>query len=371
MFFKITENQKIHNVGILSMGHTTGNENGFKKVRHTDFIRDIISNKAREELFGHLWPFTNEEIQKVADEWESKTGVGDRLFFYGPTWKMGYYAALMCLENANVTISEIDCIITTTNTPGESNDNRHQGFPSSADSIMNEFSVSKSKVSGKSNAFCMNVQEACTGSAHGLSIAYAYIALGMCKKVLVIMPENCTHLIKPDKWKKGSNLFGAGAGAVLLSASEDNSFLFFEINCNPYKDNLTAIYSDEKDEGDFDQRGKDVLNYVAGKMPQTIKQSAEAAGITPEDVGFLIIHQPSGRLMATFKDNVEKRWAEFKGQIPEEQGVGNISSASTIVLMSKLFYSGMIRENDIVFLAPFGAGLSGAVIGIRMPKRLK
>ena len=360
MFIKIPENGVIHKVTILGLGHTIGDEAGFKKVTQSDFIRDIISDEARKALFGHKPPFSSEEIDEAAKKWEEKTGVGDRLFFHNETWKMGYYAALMCLNQAGVKVTDLDAIFTGTNTPGD------KGYPSPADKILKAL---EDLDGHKSNAFCMNVQEACTTSAHAIFVAYGLIRAGLCKKILVILPENCNLLTKPDKWKEGANLFGAGAGAILLSVSDDvESFLFFDITADGSKDNLTAIHSDKNNDYDFSQRGPDVLKYVAGAMPKALMRCFSDAGINPENVSCLIAHQPSGRLMYTFKDNIKNRWPEFKGIIPEETGVGNISSASTIVLFSKLVRSGVIKAGDIISLAPFGAGLSGACVGIVVPE---
>ena len=371
MFIKIPDNGITHKVTILGLGHTTGKEPGFKKdVSNEDFIRYVLSNKAREELFGHQWPYTDKEIKETAKEWEEKTGVGSRTLFYGETWRMGYFAAVACLEHAGVNIGEIDGIISGTNTPGDPRleNPRDQGFPSPADFIKNELALSESVCGGKSDAFCVNMQEACTTAAPAIFLAYGAIRAGLCKKILLVFTENCMLLTHPDKWKEGSNLFGAGASAILLSASEDTeSFLFFELTCDPYGENLSAICCDVNDANNFTQRGKDVLNYVAGTMPRNLKDAFARVGIDPEQLAFLIPHQPSGRLIKKFKENIKARWPEFKGKVTEERGVGNISCASTIMMLSKLVHDGTIKTNIIATLAPFGAGLSGGIIGIKIP----
>ena len=168
-----------------------------------------------------------ESLVDTTDEWIiERTGIQQRHIAESneTTSSMATKAALDALKSANIKNSEIDLIIVATTTPD-------QIFPSTACIIQNNLNII---------APAFDVQAACTGFIYALSIGDNYIKSGMCKNILVIGAEKYSSILD---WKDRSTcvLFGDGAGAVILSASNKEGIISTHIHADGQYNDLLSV----------------------------------------------------------------------------------------------------------------------------------
>jgi len=331
---------------IVGYGHTAlADSPKFSLVTQEEFINDDLSNSGRTDLFGHATPWLQSEIETKVQKWVEQTSIISRPFFAGSTAELGAIAAKKCLEHAKVRPDEIDAIIGDTNTG--------PGYPSLADHI-------KEAIGGSSTTLCQDVCEACTVGSTAIFTGWNMIRSGACQNVLVVCSERATTLAPYDTWYS-SNLFGDGAFAFLLQAAEQESFIFFDLNSWPYDNNLELIM---KTEVGFTQNGPQVHKFVNRVVVPSLIEAVQQTKIDPGQIDHLIPHQPSGKTIALLEKTVRKQWPEFNGAIHDHVSTtGNLSGASTGLLISQGIHGGAITKGQIVVVSTFGAGLSAGHYG--------
>ncbi|MBB4007545.1 beta-ketoacyl-ACP synthase III [Allorhizobium taibaishanense] len=302
---------------------------------------------------------TNREMETMvdtSDEWiVQRTGIRQR-YIAGEgetTASLGAEAAKKALEAAGITADDIDMIVCATSTPDNT-------FPSTAVNIQARL--------GMTHGFAFDVQAVCTGFVYAITTADAYIRGGLAKRVLVIGAETFSRILD---WEDRTTcvLFGDGAGAIVLEASEEQGV-------NAVRGVLTAhLRSDgsHKDKlyvdggpsttgtvGHLRMEGREVFKYAVGMITDVIEQSFAASGLTAEDVDWLVPHQANRRII----DGAAKKLA-----IPLEKVVitvdqhGNTSAASIPLALSVAVADGRIKKGDLVLLEAMGGGFTwGAVL---------
>jgi len=299
-------------------------------------------------------------VEAVVDGWQARTAIDKRVFFDGPIQDMAGMTAKKCLIKADVAPTHIDAIVGGTNTG--------PGYPSLADHIKLQLGDQAS------SAMTFDVTEACSVGGISIMLGWNLIRSGFCQRVLVVCAEKATTLTIPDNWKE-SNLFGDASFAVLLSASEEEAFLFFEADSLPFDDNIKQIY--KKGDAGFCQNGRKVHRFVGSTVVRRLIGSVEQAGILPQDIDHWIPHQPSGKtldflwhkvtgqVVGDFKENPNAAWHAFKGIYHRNvETTGNTSGASTGWVMSKAIDDKIIKPGHVIVVSTFGAGLSIANYGL-------
>lgn len=337
-----------YGVEIFGYGHTDPDfDQRLSRVSQQDFLTQYIPDESKEKIFGHPPPFLNDEIELEVKKAIDKIGFSNRTFFQGKNHELALIAAERCLSTTGLLPSELDAIIVGTNT-------WRKGYPSLADHLKNDLMIHYND--GTSKALCFDMTEACTVGSIAVFNAYSLIKSGICETVLVVLSEKATDLADPKVWTE-ANLFGDAAGALLLTRSEKDSFIFFNINSLPSDGNLTAIF--KNDEGFFKQDTKKVHRFVGGTVGEFLSSSLRQSSLTPEDVSHLISHQPSAKTLNFLEEYTKNKLPGLKGKLHWDiEGMGNTSSASTVVLISKLLSQGIIKRNEIVLVTTFGAGVS-------------
>ena len=189
-----------------------------------------------------------ESLVDTTDEWIiERTGIQQRHIAESneTTSSMATKAALDALKSANIKNSEIDLIILATTTPD-------QIFPSTACIIQNNLNII---------APAFDVQAACTGFIYALSIGDNYIKSGMCKNILVIGAEKYSSILD---WKDRSTcvLFGDGAGAVILSASNKEGIISSHIHADGQYNDLLSV-----EENHIKMKGNEAVSYTHLTLP--------------------------------------------------------------------------------------------------------
>ncbi|MEM8964823.1 MAG: beta-ketoacyl-ACP synthase III [Bacteroidota bacterium] len=308
------------------------------------------------------------EIMDTSDEWiQERTGIRERRFFElgkDTTANMGTRAARMALENAGLTPQDIDFIVFATLSPD-------YDFPGSGVLVQRELEVP--------TIGALDIRTQCTGFVYGLSIADQFIKTGMYNTVLVIGSEiHSSGLDMTTRGRSVSVLFGDGAGAVVLQATDDTERGILSTHLHSegqYAEELAvidpgssrAIPRTQKrmiDEGTIFpvMNGNHVFKHASTRFPEVIKEALAKNHYQPSDIDLLIPHQANLRI----SQMVQKLLGLGDKQVFNNiQRYGNTTAASIPIAMSEAWEQGKINVGDLICLAAFGSGFTWASALIR------
>jgi 3-oxoacyl-[acyl-carrier-protein] synthase-3 len=317
--------------------------------------------RAVVESIGHYLPsriVENSEFEatlETNDSWiRSRTGIERRHFAAEneTTSDMGIKAAQAALANANCTVDDVDAIILATSTADLT-------FPSAATMVQNGL--------GMRHGFAFDVQAVCAGFLYALTTANSMIASGQANRILVIGAETFSKLM--DWTDRGTCvLFGDGAGAMLISAQHDENsdrgILATALRSDGrYKD---ILYVDGgvslQTTGYLRMQGKEVFRHAVEKLSAITLETLEKAGLTTEDVDWIVPHQANKRIL----EGMSKRL-----RIPMDKVVvtvnnhGNTSAASIPLAMAVGVENKLIKTGDVVVTGAIGGGLAWGTAVIR------
>ncbi len=304
---------------------------------------------------------TNQEMETLVDttdEWiVQRTGIRQR-YIAGDdetTASLGEAAARAALDNAGLGPQDIDLVIVATSTPDNT-------FPATSVNIQNRL--------GMNNGFAFDVQAVCSGFVYAVATADLYIRGGMAKRVLVIGAETFSRILD---WNDRTTcvLFGDGAGALVLEASEgtgaatDRGILTSHLRSDGrHKDKLFVDGgpSTTGTVGHLRMEGREVFKYAVGMITGVITDAFEATGLSPDDLDWLVPHQANLRIIDG---------AARKAGIPMEKVVvtvdlhGNTSAASIPLALSVAASDGRIKPGDLVMLEAMGGGFTWGSVLLR------
>jgi 3-oxoacyl-[acyl-carrier-protein] synthase-3 len=312
--------------------------------------------------FGSALPkrvVTNREMEEIvdtSDEWiVQRTGIRQR-YVAGEgetTASLGEQAARAALDNAGLTVADIDVIICATSTPDNT-------FPATAVNIQNRL--------GMHHGFAFDMQAVCTGFVYAVTTADSYIRGGLAKRVLVIGAETFSRILD---WTDRTTcvLFGDGAGALILEAGEgegtsaDRGVLTASLRSDgAHKEKLYVDGgpSSTGTVGHLRMEGREVFKYAVGMITDVIQTAFETTGTTADELDWLVPHQANRRII----DGSAKKL----GIAPEKVVVtvdlhGNTSAASIPLAIAVAAGDGRIKKGDLVMLEAMGGGFTwGAVL---------
>lgn len=294
---------------------------------------------------------TNDDMEKLvetSDEWiMQRVGVKERRVSLNETAAdMAAKAAMDALKSADIKGEDIDLIIAAT-ISGETLSPTVAGF------------VQK-QIGASCPAF--DVNSACSGFLFALDTAVSYILRGGYKNVLVIGAERLSKLVD---WTDRSTcvIFGDGAGAFVIAPGENYlaSKLFTsggdEVIEIPSFGGSSPFYKADLKHPYIFMDGQETFKFAVNKIVEDIKEVTEKAGLTLEDIDYVVTHQANIRIM----DFASKRL-----KVPKEKFVinihkyGNTSSASVAIAFDELHKSGRLKKGDKIVMSAFGGGLSSA-----------
>ena len=303
---------------------------------------------------------TNADLEKMvdtSDEWIMKrVGIKERRMVADGEWTshLAARAARDALAMSGLTADQIDLIIVSTTTP---------------DTVYPSVSCLVQKEIGALNAGAVDVAAACTGFVYAMGTAWAMIKSGLMKNVLVIAAEVVTSSVD---WTDRDTcvLFGDGAGAVVLSASDDDTAGILSMKLH-----ADGIYSDflklpnsgcrifPEYAGRFVQmQGNDVFKHAVRDMADCASTVIAAAGLTIDDVTLFIPHQANIRIIDAIATRLK---------VPSEkvfvniERYGNTSSATIPIALCEAVEQGRLKPGDVFVIDAFGAGLTWGAMAIR------
>lgn len=283
----------------------------------------------------------------TSDEWiRTMTGIEERRIAGDDqdTSHMALAAAKQAIEDAAIDPAEIGLILVATVTPD-------QPFPSVACMIQEQI--------GARNAAAMDISAACAGFMYGVVTAKQFIESDVYKYVLVVGVEK---LSKITNWEDRNTavLFGDGAGAAVIGkVSEGRGILSFELGADGTGGK--HLYQDEY----LVMNGREVFKFAVRQMGESALNVIEKAGLTKEDVDFLIPHQANIRIMEASRERLELPVEKMSKTIHK---YGNTSAASIPISLVEDVEEGRIKDDDLVVMVGFGGGLTWGAIAMRWGK---
>jgi len=300
------------------------------------------------------------QLMDTSDEWiRERTGIRERRFFElgkDTTAIMGTRAAKMALENAGLKPQDVDFIVFATLSPD-------YDFPGSGVLVQRELELP--------TIGALDIRTQCTGFVYGLSVADQFIKTGMYDTILVIGSEiHSSGLDMTTRGRAVSVLFGDGAGAVVLQASDDDhGILSTHLHSEgEYAEELAVIDPGSSraiprtqarmiEEGTIFpvMNGNHVFKHASTRFPEVIQEALAVNDFQPSDIDLLIPHQANLRISQMVQRLLGLKDEQVYNNI---QRYGNTTAASIPIAMSEAWEQGKIKEGDLVCLAAFGSGFT-------------
>ena len=304
---------------------------------------------------------TNADLERMVDtydEWiRTRTGIRERRVAaaHETTASMGAVAALRAIRTAGIDPDDIDLILLATLTPD-------YWMPSTAALVKEAI--------GNTKAAAFDVMAACSGFVYAFSTAQAYINAGLAQHVVVIGAELLTRFLDYTD-RSTCILFGDGAGAVVLSASEQpGGALGIELTTDPqgaYMIWLPAGGAKAPPSADTIARGEHYVRmegnatyrFATKTMATTALESIRRSGLTPDDIDLFIPHQANIRIIEAVAKGLDLPMDRIFVNLDR---YGNTSAASVPIALAEAVNEGRVQVGDNVTMVAFGAGFtSGAV----------
>lgn len=293
--------------------------------------------------------FDLEKIMDTSDEWiRTRTGIEERHFAADDqeTSDLAVAAAKEAIANAGITPEEIGLILVATVT-------QDQTFPSVACMIQEQI--------GAVNAAAMDQAAACAGFIYSLVTAKHFVEANAYKYVLVVGVEKLSKVVDWED-RNTAVLFGDGASAAIIGqVSEGRGILSFELGADGTGGK--NLYLTKQDT--IEMNGREVFKFAVRQMGESAVNVLEKAGLTKEDVDFLVPHQANIRIMESARERLELPPEKMSKTIHK---YGNTSAASIGISLVDELEAGKIKEDDLLVLVGFGGGLTWGAVAMRWGK---
>ena len=294
---------------------------------------------------------TNDDISLMVDTSDSwifeRTGIKSRHVADAAesASSMAEIAARGALAAAQIGPHAIDLIIVATGTPD-------RVYPSTACILQQRLGIK--------NAVAFDVQAACSGSVFALSIADQYIKSGAAKTALIVGTELCSRIVD---WTDRSTcvLFGDGAGALLLQASEQPGVLSTHIHSDGefgdllYCPNPQVAPEANKAHGYITMQGNEVFKVAVNTLGRIVDETLEANQLDLSAIDWLVPHQANIRIIAATAKKLKMPMDQVVVTLETQ---GNTSSASVLLAFNEAVRDNRIQRGQIALLEAFGAGFT-------------
>ena len=285
-----------------------------------------------------------EQMVETSDTWiVERTGIHERRIA-SPEESipyMGIAAAKKALEAANLQASDIDAVICATTSSSNA-------FPSSACEIALGLGIN--------HVPAFDVAAACAGFSYAYSVAHNMILCGQAQKILVIGADTLSHTCAPQD-RTTIILFGDGAGACILGASDEPGTLAVKLSSDPTKGALLRLPYPRRNSDNSDSylfmKGNDVFKHAVNMLADLVKETLELANMQPEELNFLVPHQANLRIITA---TARKLKLDLSQVIITLDKQGNTSAASVPLALDEGIRQGRIKRGDNLLLESFGGG---------------
>jgi|TARA_B110000003_G_scaffold206251_1_gene205125 3-oxoacyl-[acyl-carrier-protein] synthase III len=290
---------------------------------------------------------TNKDLEKsldTSDEWiVTMTGIKER-HIIGPdetTSDMAHKAALDAIQSSKINPHEIDLIIIATTTPDKI-------FPSTACSVQNKLGI------GECPAF--DIQAVCSGFIYALSVADKFIGTGSKKNVLVIGVDAMSKITDYND-RSNAILWGDGAGAIILSASDKPGIISTHIHSDgKYESLLHVPHSENSSQKDtIEMQGNQVFKIAVNTLDRIVDETLNANNLKKSDIDWLVPHQANIRILEATAKKLDMSMERVIVTIDKH---GNTSAASIPLALNDGIKSGKIKPGETILMEAFGGGFT-------------
>lgn len=294
----------------------------------------------------------NDFFEKVgsSDEWIfERLGIRERRISTGETTSdLGYKAGLLAIENAGLTVNDIDLLIVATATPDRQ-------APSCACFIQEKLEAFKT--------VAFDVAAVCSGALFTISVGVQYIRSGMYNNVLVIGADTFSTIT--DWSRRDSVFFGDGAGALVLShTEEDRGFLDFILHSDGRgkehftipgggSENPANQETIDKKQHYFQMNGQEVYSTAIDVVPKSINEILVKNNFSIDQIDYMLPHQPSIKILQEIARRVNMPFEKVRTNMDR---YANTSGGTIPILLDELHRANTFKPNDILLFAAVGAG---------------
>jgi len=307
---------------------------------------------------------TNHDLERLvdtSDEWiVSRTGIRERRVAaaHETTASMAAVASMRAIRTAGIDPDEIDLILLATLTPD-------YWMPSTAALVKEAI--------GNTRAAAMDVSAACSGFVYAFSTAHAYISAGIARHVLVIGAELLTRFLDYSD-RNTCILFGDGAGAVVLSASDEpGGGLGIELTTEPQGAYMIWLPAGgaksppsaetiARGEHYIRMEGKETYRFATRTLASTALESIRKSGLEPGDIDLFIPHQANIRIIEAVAKGLDLPMDRMFVNLDR---YGNTSAASVPIALAEAVNEGRVKVGDNIVLVAFGAGFTSGAVTIQ------
>ena len=289
---------------------------------------------------------TNADLEKMvdtSDEWiVTRSGIRERrIAAAGETVAtMGFEAAKNAIEAAQINPQDIELIIVATTS-------HSHAYPSAACQVQGLLNID--------DAISFDLAAACTGFVYDLSVADQFIRAGKVKKALVIGSDlNSRKLDETDR--STVVLFGDGAGAVILEASEQEGIISTHLHASADKNNALVLAQPERGiekSGYIEMQGNETFKLAVRELSNVVEETLSANNLDKKDLDWLVPHQANLRIITATAKKLEMDMSQVVVTLDK---YANNSAATVPVALDEAVRDGRIQRGQLLLLEAFGGG---------------
>jgi len=282
----------------------------------------------------------------TTDEWITKrTGISERRIAAEDehTSDLGQKAGQIAIDRAGLKNEDIDLVVCATISPD------YMCMPSTACLIAQKL--------GLRETMALDISAACTGFIYALSVAKAFIESGMKKNVLIIGAEKLSNIIDYTD-RTTCMLFGDGAGAAVITATENKEEAIVDVQCSAdgnMKDLLLTPPVHSPEASYMQMKGNETFKIAVRTLTSDVEKIMAKNGYSHDDIDLFIPHQANYRIIKAVGDALD---FQEKQKVLTVHKYGNTSSASIPMAINECFEDGRLKDGSNMLLDAFGGGLT-------------
>ena len=291
---------------------------------------------------------TNKDLEKsldTTDEWIiSRTGIKERHIVASSekTSDLAFEAARNAINNSGISAKDIDLIIVATTTPDKI-------FPSTACNVQTKLGIK--------NCPAFDIQAVCSGFIYALSIGDKFIKTNSAKNILVIGADSMSKITDYTD-RSNAILWGDGAGAIILSASNEQGILSTHIHADGQHEELLHVPKknvENKIQQTIEMQGSQVFKIAVNTLDKIVDETLIANQLKKEDIDWLVPHQANVRILEATAKKLEMGMDKVIVTIDRH---GNTSAASIPLALDDGIQGGKIKPGHLLLMEAFGGGFT-------------
>lgn len=289
-----------------------------------------------------------EKMVETSDQWiQERTGIRKRHIVADgeTTTDLAFHAAEKAIEATGIEANDIDLIIIATTTPTRI-------FPSTASLVQDKLNI-------RTACPAFDIQAVCTGFVYALTVADKFIKSGSAKNVLVIGAEAMSRIVD---WTDRNTcvLFGDGAGAVVLQASQETGILSTHIHCDGKFNELLTVPTGAGSVKNaalpyIEMQGNDVFKVAVRTLSSIADETLAANNLNKHNIDWLIPHQANIRIISATAKKLDMSMDHVVVTVDQH---GNTSSASIPLALDTAVRDGRIQRGELLLMEAFGGGFT-------------